>query len=365
MQALDNINNVSFIVSSPVEFIYAAYTVAEYESIVSTYEEEKVEVNIKFKDIVENMRSRISRFLKNEFSYFFESGHGALGGIGFIACRHVIITNPDIGSVNDLLTIIEETPEPELFNIVVKLILQLNRNKQIEEICNWDAVGADFESMITLVNDTIIEDSNFKEKILECLENPSETKLRLSLMLSQFYEKFYQPIETEVLSELNQFKISYEKAFSSNPERFTRQYLHTELSTISSKHEIHISFFRHTGYDIWINRKTDRALACLGAFSDQVFGDEKLKENTILFFKTLSDRKRIDIIDLLTDRAWYVYELAEKLNMSSATISYHLGMLLDLGIVHFERYDHRIYYSLNKDKLKELSDNAIKNLLRE
>jgi DNA-binding transcriptional ArsR family regulator len=51
--------------------------------------------------------------------------------------------------------------------------------------------------------------------------------------------------------------------------------------------------------------------------------------------------------------------------MSAATTSYHLTTLQQLGIVDFERYDHRFYYHLNKDKLKELFNEAMKAFMHE
>ena len=55
--------------------------------------------------------------------------------------------------------------------------------------------------------------------------------------------------------------------------------------------------------------------------------EESDKERVLNFLKAVSDRKRMDIIELLTEKPWYVNEIAEKIGMSAATTSYHITTL--------------------------------------
>jgi DNA-binding transcriptional ArsR family regulator len=71
------------------------------------------------------------------------------------------------------------------------------------------------------------------------------------------------------------------------------------------------------------------------------------------------------IIRLLSTRPWYVNELAEELGLSAASISYHVSMLTMLNIVTLEKSNQKAYYSLNKDRLNELFEEAKGIILNE
>jgi len=71
-------------------------------------------------------------------------------------------------------------------------------------------------------------------------------------------------------------------------------------------------------------------------------------------FKTLADEKRIKMIQILSVTPSYGYELAQNLELSNSTVSHHLSSLAALGIVKSTRKDSRVYYEVNKVRLKEL-----------
>lgn len=87
------------------------------------------------------------------------------------------------------------------------------------------------------------------------------------------------------------------------------------------------------------------------------------------FFRVLSDRSRLAMVAILMDGPRTVEELAESVQVSSATCSHHLRRLEGLGLVDAE--DHPPYrrYRLNADRLTELrrtllSDRAVRSAAR-
>ncbi len=72
------------------------------------------------------------------------------------------------------------------------------------------------------------------------------------------------------------------------------------------------------------------------------------------FFNTLSDKTRLEIVRILTDRPHYGQELAKILGISNATVFYHLSMLEKIKVVHLERIEHRVYYALDSERLRQL-----------
>ncbi|QIK68793.1 ArsR family transcriptional regulator [Erysipelothrix sp. HDW6C] len=72
-------------------------------------------------------------------------------------------------------------------------------------------------------------------------------------------------------------------------------------------------------------------------------------------FKALGDRSKYAILKELVDSKKYGRELAESLDLTPATISYHIQDLLNSGVIQASATDtNRIYYEIRKDKIKEV-----------
>lgn len=72
-------------------------------------------------------------------------------------------------------------------------------------------------------------------------------------------------------------------------------------------------------------------------------------------FKVLSDENRIKIIQLLVKGESCSCELISELPISQPTLSYHLKLLAEYGLITSEKEGNRINHTVNKDKLLELS----------
>lgn len=70
------------------------------------------------------------------------------------------------------------------------------------------------------------------------------------------------------------------------------------------------------------------------------------------FGLALSDSTRITILAMLIERPMYGQELAKKLNVKPPTISHHLGILKEAGLVQVRRENAFHYYSLNEEGIQ-------------
>lgn len=66
---------------------------------------------------------------------------------------------------------------------------------------------------------------------------------------------------------------------------------------------------------------------------------------------TLSNPKRLEIIDLLRNRELSVTELADALEISQANLSQHLAIMRQKGIVMTRREGLNVFYSLSNPKI--------------
>lgn len=347
-------NTVKFCVHPPMEFLYAMYSVAKEDELNKVFDELNIVPEKEFKYLIHNIRNKLSKYLQGELKFFFQMTET----IGHIF-PNFIMDNPEVIDVKQLISIVEQSDEKLILFYLVKSVLIDNSIENNEEL-DWSRAKDDINEMLNLVKYTIIKNSDIKENLIECLENPTETKQRYCILINGFYEKAFLPVEKNILIKLEAIRENYEKSFEENPEEFFKRYFKMDMLPCF----IHLSFFKHIG---WFSYRTEVKNAkdwiILGAYSDRVFGENAVKEKVNKLFKLLSDKRRVKIIELMSKRPWYGNELAEFLKLTPATVSYHIGFLIELDIVTFQRDEGRLYYSLNKEKTEELFDDAKKFLL--
>lgn len=71
-------------------------------------------------------------------------------------------------------------------------------------------------------------------------------------------------------------------------------------------------------------------------------------------FKALSDPIRREILVMLKEGKMSAGEIAEKFDMTAATISYHLSQLKKAGLLFETKYKNFIYYEVNVSVFEEV-----------
>jgi len=75
--------------------------------------------------------------------------------------------------------------------------------------------------------------------------------------------------------------------------------------------------------------------------------------NPVEFAKVLADETRQKIMALCCCKMMSVNEIVDDLDVSQPTVSHHLKVLKDLGLVYSERQGKQVLYSLNQSRLAE------------
>ena len=78
------------------------------------------------------------------------------------------------------------------------------------------------------------------------------------------------------------------------------------------------------------------------------------KQEYIQILKALGDDIRFQIFEMLRQGSLCACKILEKFNITQPTLSHHLKIMCDSGLVLSERDGKWVYYSLNCDKLKRL-----------
>ncbi len=70
--------------------------------------------------------------------------------------------------------------------------------------------------------------------------------------------------------------------------------------------------------------------------------------------KAISDPVRRDILKMLKNGRKSAGEIAEKFNLTGATVSYHLSKLKKADLIAEEKYKNYVYYELNASVFEEV-----------
>jgi len=66
-------------------------------------------------------------------------------------------------------------------------------------------------------------------------------------------------------------------------------------------------------------------------------------------FKALGDRNRLAIMDLIKDNELSAGQILQEIKMGQSTLSHHMKILCDSGIVNSRKDSRWVYYSINKE----------------
>lgn len=73
----------------------------------------------------------------------------------------------------------------------------------------------------------------------------------------------------------------------------------------------------------------------------------------VRLYRALGDTTRMHVLRLLSERDWYLTELAQQLELSKPTMKHHLALLRSAGLVTVTEEGSLTYYSLRRERLRE------------
>lgn len=353
MKTLDKeiFSNIHFNLNPCLEFACALRIVGKRELIYRLAREMNFNIDKEDEQLLNVLDKGMSKYIRNEMEYFF-----SICDLETLAAAYVA-DYENVNSVSELLSLMEKEKVEVMFKYLGGIFIALELPKLN---LYWDEVKNDLNKMKTYIESSEIENKAAKVKLLDCYENPEETKQRICFLFKQFYEKSYKPMEDAVLDEIRNKEKEYIRALEANPEEFMTKYFFNyfkiEKGSFKYRLNIHLSLFLNMGF--WTINLHDyiekEGLVILGLRSIDFFNQRAAADRVDKFLKVLSDKRRIDIIKMLSYKPYYGYEIAAKLELTPATVNYHINLLMDADILTFDREENKIYFTLNKGKIKEL-----------
>jgi len=79
-------------------------------------------------------------------------------------------------------------------------------------------------------------------------------------------------------------------------------------------------------------------------------GMKKAEKEYALVFKALADATRLEIVDMISCGELCACEILKSFQFTQSTLSYHMKLLTDSGLVNVRRDGKRMMYSIDDEK---------------
>ncbi len=73
-------------------------------------------------------------------------------------------------------------------------------------------------------------------------------------------------------------------------------------------------------------------------------------------FKALGDKNRLTIMQLISEGELNAGQILESVKMGQSTLSHHMKILCDCGIVTARKDSRWVYYTINSEVVQEVKD---------
>jgi len=203
------------------------------------------------------------------------------------------------------------------------------------------------------------------QQVLRLLRDPSEFKARLVYLLIQFWENHFKSEYAACARMIAQnieyhHERVYEQEFLQFYQRVTSQRLQAkDRNYFPSVRRITFIPSCHCGANVTaiaLDREGEQLAIFYNCRVPGHAGGARIAIQELYApLKALADETRLEILTLLDGRERYGQELVDLLDVGQSTVSRHLRLLVDSGVVLERRERGMKFYRINEDVLSDLA----------
>jgi len=206
-------------------------------------------------------------------------------------------------------------------------------------------------------------DNDEKIKMMDLFQNADErfkSYVNLIKRIEKIYLKYYGNVEHYIRAKVESFSSSGKANVKNTP---IVNYIDTERWSFRSEEPIHLYFSiinKGTFGMSIINDESIRPNMILGILFEELRALlNKGKHDAWLFIeqmKALGEENRFNIMKLLSQKPYYLKEIADTIGLTSATVSHHMEQLTKTELVYMATKGRKVYYYVNDKKIKKLAE---------
>lgn len=302
------------------------------DKIVAEY---NFDINSWLKETFGLFDNTLSYYQKNDFKMLFSN---------FI--NYLILVNmvneENISTMTGFEKFLEDFSSDKYKEMLLKVL-----NIKEEDYTKEDIINSPFLLKLDTIEDFEVEG----ELIYEYISNPNHTLKRLkeNIMVPSklFMKEIYEPNQEafdEILSMHQQDLVELEDNF------FKKKIHYIDDLDPSKIQDVYLNIIASTG----LIHDTESGLL-IYSHDMTVIDESGMKDVEYLqFIKAISDKKRIKIVKSLNKTSLCNNDLAELLDLTPATISYHISKLVREKIINVKKGEYnKIMYSIDEEELEK------------
>lgn len=252
-------------------------------------------------------------------------------------------------SIEEYISFIENISEHSLKIMLVKTLIDdklKNDDDCIEKIAN------NKENILGFIKELDINKSS-KWDLYCFIDNIEKYKQEFIILIKDYipiFNKLYKK-QSKFIDETNNY---ITKGISSTGIEFIKEYTNNFISLKDFK-KIYIASSYFDSYLIYftLRSNTENCYLVVGPYHKEIINQNDCMETYLKILKNLCDKTRFGIMKYILDDKRYGQEIAEKFNISNASVSYHMNNLLLLNLVEISKQDNKVFYKLNKKRISE------------
>lgn len=324
-----------------LEFIYTLMGIAYYDTI-RHLEDPNPSFDHFISDFVQSNYDSIPLLVKRDIQLLLKDFSGI-----FITLLHLFIRD-NIQTPDVLISTLESMSTIDLLN----LYLEGNETGYTVET---DRIS--LEHALDDLSVAMHQNARDKELFFEFMQYPMDIGARFSHALTVVYDDFFKPYEPILNATLDELLIRHQALYNENPEAFINAILFQSKESLADDNtdiHIYLGYFYGSKVSVAYN-STNQVFFFYGSGAEQKLYTKNLTAKYEELIKSLADETRRKLIRFLMHTPHYNKEISDHLGITTATISYHIGRLVDLGIIkHKYQEGKRIYYQVDKERFDQL-----------
>lgn len=208
-------------------------------------------------------------------------------------------------------------------------------------------------SRLLPVIESLGSDDQEKWKILSLINAPLEKFTQYLNLLEQLiepFERYYQEVEPAITA----YKQSFDQAGTKRIDKL----LHRTFRNMTIDRPVTVYFLGLYHYLIAVHQIPGQIIINLGIGLEDYFNQleqskERMRDARVNAFRSLGDKTRYEILRLIATGENSNKVLAQKLNVTSPNISYHIKTLLNENLIMIEVQDNKSKLVINKEVFKQ------------
>lgn len=159
------------------------------------------------------------------------------------------------------------------------------------------------------------------------------------------HSKFMDDVSGNIIKRVNDVGIEFIKEYTNN-------FISLDIAAFK---KIYLTSSYFDSYLIYftLRKNTEHCYLIVGPYYQEIANQSDYIETHLKVLKNLCDKTRFGIMKYILDNKRYGQEIAQKFNISNASVSYHMNNLLMLNLVQISKQDNKVFYKLNKNKICE------------